>query len=87
MYCQALILIAFVDLVVSRDFTIGMFRDTDILVTQDIVYKERSPFRETTLKYGKTFACSVSIIKFSSGNENQHTLRSLRTATDQVISA
>lgn len=65
MYLKALLYISFVNVVAGRDFAIGMFRHNDILVAQDIVYKERVPFRETTLKYGKTFTCLVSIIKLS----------------------
>lgn len=65
MYLKALLYISFVNVAVGRDFVIGMFKRTDILVTQDIVYKEKVPFGETTFKYGKTFACFVSIVTFS----------------------
>lgn len=61
MYLRALLFISFVNVAVGIDFSIGMYRKEDILVSQDIIYKERFPFRETTFKYGKTFDCLVSI--------------------------
>lgn len=65
MYLKTLLSISFVNVVVGRDFTLGMFKRNDLLVTQDIVFKERFPFSETSLKYGKTFACLVSITELS----------------------
>lgn len=44
------------------DFYIGMFKQNDLLMAQDVLYKERVPYRKVIAKYGRIFKCPVMYI-------------------------
>ncbi|VVC96534.1 unnamed protein product [Leptidea sinapis] len=49
--------------VLCRDFYVGMFKNNDILVAQDRLYKESVPFTSTYAKYGRIFKCPITYFR------------------------
>ncbi|XP_052742209.1 uncharacterized protein LOC128198859 [Bicyclus anynana] len=63
MHMPIIFLLILVNVIVCRDFYVGMFKHNDILVAQDRLYKESEYHSRVIAKYGRMFKCPITYFR------------------------